>query len=88
MTTRHSIQDGDSSYRSPLVTLIKARSTPPADLDLMDASADPTTRLLEEHRLSSFDIESMYDGLMTLDETFLDELTETDLISSNYELMQ
>ena len=67
---------------------MKARSSPPVDVDLMGASAEPTTGLLEEHRLSSFDIESMYDGLMTLDETFLDELTETDLISSHYELMQ
>ena len=84
VTTRYSMQDGDSANRSPLVTLIRARSSPPVDLDLMGASIEPTTRLLEQHQSSSFDIESMFDGLLTLDETFLNDLTETDLISSNY----
>ena len=44
---------------------------------------DQTEKLLDEH-LPSADVDWNYEGLLTLDEVLLDQMTETDLISSNF----
>jgi hypothetical protein len=86
-TARYSISQLEIRNRSPSMALSKKTYSNSTDARDPDETNDQTAKLLETVEntiLSTADIEPIYDGLTALDETCLDEMVETDLVSSNY----
>jgi hypothetical protein len=74
-TTRYSASQLEDYHRSPSMILLRATYKKPSNM----------YQIKESHKQisSSNDIESVYDGLIALDDIRLSKMVETDLISSN-----
>lgn len=85
--SRYSIPSHDNHYRASSSRISKILLQQTYQKSINDHSYSPTSKLFqidEDHKsISSSDIEKFYDGLRSLDESRLDEMIETDLISSS-----
>jgi len=82
---RYSIPLHNDHYRaslSPSKTLFQ-QAYKSSTNDSIKKQTSKLFEIVEDNKSSSNDIEHVYDGLITLDETRLDEMIETDLVSSS-----
>ncbi len=80
--TRHSTSQLEDYHHSTSMRLLKPTYRKSADVYKIDEH-EQISKLLETSSSLTKDIERVYDGLISLDENYLDKMIETDLISSN-----
>lgn len=85
--SRYSIPSHDDHYRASISPASKALLQQTYQNSLNDPSNPQTSKLFhideDNKSFSSNELEKFYDGLISLNETRLDELIETDLISTS-----
>ncbi len=78
---RYSTSQLESYPRSPSVNILRMNHRKSAEVYQTNESEEQTIKLLETSSVR--DLEPVYDGLIALDESHLDKMIETDLISSS-----
>ncbi|CAF3928470.1 unnamed protein product, partial [Rotaria sordida] len=81
-TTRYSLSRLEHYQHSPSIKLFRTSSQKSTGFTQIEESHEQTSNLLTTS--STRDLESVYDGLIGLDEIRLNKMIETDLISSYY----
>ncbi|CAF1652305.1 unnamed protein product, partial [Rotaria sordida] len=81
-TTRYSLSQLEHYQHSPSIKLFRTSSQKSTGFTQIEESHEQTSNLLTTS--STRDLESVYDGLIGLDEIRLNKMIETDLISSYY----